>query len=65
VEIVEVIYKHWKSGQQLSCVGEIVPKYNNDASDRLIVKTGDAFEDIIKKTIIEVRPYNARTNFPV
>lgn len=64
MEIVEVKYKHWKTGDVLKCVGEIIPKYNNDSSDRMIIKTGDGFEDIIKSTVIEVKPYDV-TNLSV
>lgn len=64
MEIVQVTYKHWKSGKILKCVGELIPKYNNASSDRLIIKTGDQFEDVIKETVIEVVPYDT-TNLSV
>ena len=52
---VEVIYKHWKSGEELSVTGNIVP-WMNENSDRIVVeKETGKFEDIIKDTIVSIR----------
>lgn len=50
---VRVTYKHWKTEEELVCVGELIK--NNLKSDRLIVRCpGNRFEDIIKETVISI-----------
>jgi hypothetical protein len=51
---VKVTFKHWKSGDELSVTGKIVP-WMNENSDRIIVEKDDGvFEDIIKDTIVSI-----------
>lgn len=53
--MIRVVYKHWKSGKLLEVVGEMPPQYNNDISDRFVVKTTDGtYEDIIKETVVRI-----------
>ena len=53
MEIVEIVFKHWKTGDHLTRIGRIV--HDNPASDRLILKLDNgSYEDIIKETIVEV-----------
>ena len=53
--MIRVVYKHWKSGKLLEVVGEMPQQYNNDISDRFVVKTTDGtYEDIIKETVVRI-----------
>lgn len=54
---VKVTYRHWKTDEELFCVGELVK--NNLWSDRIVVQyPGNRFEDIIKETIIKIEELN-------
>ena len=58
--MVRVVFKHWKSGELLEVIGEMPPQYNNDVSDRFIVRTPDGhYEDIIKETVVRVEADSA------
>ena len=52
---VKVIYKHWKSGNELSVTGKMV-SWMNENSERIVIEkeTGE-FEDIIKETIVSIQ----------
>lgn len=48
---VKIIFKHWKTGEPIQVVGEVI--HDNPQSDRLVVRKADGtYEDIIKDTII-------------
>ena len=54
-ETVKVVYKHWKTDQELQVVGKVIPI--NQSSDRIVVLQDDGiYEDIIRDTIISVTP---------
>jgi len=49
--MVKIIFKHWKTGELLEIVGQVL--YDNPASARLVVQTPSGkLEDIIKSTIV-------------
>jgi hypothetical protein len=53
MEIVEVKFKHWKSGDILTRFGKIV--HNNSQSDRIVMQLDNGkYEDIIRDTIVEI-----------
>jgi len=53
----KIVFNHWQTGETLIVVGEIDPKLNNQASDRLVITRSDgSYEDIIKSTIVEQTP---------
>ena len=53
--MVEVVFKHWKTGKELSVKG-IIMNWVNEQSDRIVVKKEDGvYEDIIKTTIKEIK----------
>lgn len=57
--MIKVTYEHWKTGELLEIIGTMPTQYNNSSSDRILVETPDGhFEDIIKKTIKKVEPWN-------
>ena len=48
---VKIIFKHWKTGDPIQVVGEII--HDRPESDRLVIRKADgSHEDIIKSTII-------------
>jgi hypothetical protein len=50
-----ITFKHWKTEEVLTETGVIPQNLNNEASDRIILKTDSGeFIDIIKKTIIKM-----------
>jgi len=53
-EKIQVFFTHWKTGEELSVTGELFP--TNPNSDRIVVKTKDGYQDIIKSTILRTRP---------
>jgi len=57
VTMLEVVFKHWKTEEQLKAVGTIV--FNNPQSDRLVLKdiTGK-LQDILRSTIVEIKEYS-------
>jgi len=49
--MVKIIFKHWKTGELLEIVGQVL--YDNPTSARLVVQTPSGkLEDIIKSTIV-------------
>lgn len=53
--MVKIVYKHWKTGEVLEVIGEILPHLNNEKSDRFIVRLAyGKYEDILKETVIRV-----------
>lgn len=56
--MLEIIFKHWKTGEELTVFGKIIDTYNNPGSDRLVVQDEDGqFQDIIKSTIVEIKEW--------
>lgn len=54
---VKVTYRHWKTDEELFCVGELVK--NSLKSDKVVVRCpGNRFEDIIKETVIKIEELN-------
>ena len=48
---VKVIFKHWKTGEYLQVVGELI--HDNPESDRIVIRKYDgSYEDIIKETVV-------------
>jgi hypothetical protein len=53
--MIEVRFKHWKTGEELIVRGDM-QGWMNEQSDRIVVKKEDgSFEDIIKSTIKDIR----------
>ena len=50
--MTRIIYRHWKTDEELVCEGEVCK--NHPESDRLVVKCADKFEDILKETIVKM-----------
>ena len=58
---VKVIYKHWKTGMHLEVVGTMPKEYNNENSERFVVKRHDGtLEDVLKSTVIRVIEWSPR-----
>jgi len=56
--MLEIIFKHWKTGEELTVFGKIIDTYNNPGSDRLVIQDEDGqFQDIIKSTIVEIKEW--------
>ena len=56
--MLEIIFKHWKTGEELTVFGKIIDTYNNPGSDRLVVQDENGqFQDIIKSTIVEIKEW--------
>lgn len=56
--MLEIIFKHWKTGEKLTVFGKIIDTYNNPESDRLVIQDEDGyFQDIIKSTIVEIKEW--------
>ena len=52
---VKVIFKHWKTGQELTEVGTLPLQLNRPSSDRYILRTENGkYVDILKNTVIAV-----------
>ena len=52
-ETVKVVYKHWKTEQELEVIGKIIPI--NESSDRIVILQEDGvYEDIIRDTIVSI-----------
>ena len=56
--MLEIIFKHWKTGEELTVFGKIIDTYNNPGSDRLVIQDENGqFQDIIKSTIVEIKEW--------
>ena len=56
--MLEIIFKHWKTGEELTVFGKIIDTYNNPGSDRLVIQDEDGqFQDIMKSTIVEIKEW--------
>ena len=54
--MIEVIYRHWTKGHELRVIGVMPKEYNNEYSDRFVIKKEDGtLEDIIKETVLRIR----------
>ena len=56
--MLEIIFKHWKTGEEITVFGKIIDSYNNPGSDRLVIQDEEGqFQDIIKSTIVEIKEW--------
>ena len=51
---VQIIFKHYRTGEKLTVEGTLPPGLNNPQSDRYVVQAGFVFVDVIKSTVISI-----------
>ena len=51
---VRIVFKHYRTGEELTVEGILPPELNNPQSDRYIIQSGFVFVDVIKSTVISI-----------
>jgi len=51
---VRIVFKHYKTGEELTVEGILPPELNNPQSDRYIIRSGFVIVDVIKSTVISI-----------
>lgn len=60
IDMIKVIYKHWKKNETLEIIGTMPENLNNVLSDRFVVKISDGeYEDVLKDTVIRIENIDA------
>ena len=61
MEIRKIVFKHWKTGEELERTGIWHNNLNNPSSYRYVLETNPGkFEDIMKNTVVSIEEVNDR-----